>query len=236
MNKLVDFLMDAAYFLIRNTSINPIDSKQLAFEIYRSLGSLIFQSGSKLNPFNLNRLFGNNDAVLSKTRLDLSVKDGLLFLIREQVEADIQAMASLKIKDDAEAELNYKLNLITTQLLFNITMPAELAPNETNGFSLFIDDTYKIKAAHLLIRILRFQNSNSCLSNQIAGLEQQANMAKILTKCLQGLENLFSATQAQLATDPNQSLNWLQSHSSYFQLGDILAIAKVTFILLHFYL
>lgn len=100
---------------------------QLAFEIYRALGSLIYQKGAYLNAHNLNRLFGTDDSLLSnkKTRQELNIKDGLLFLIREQVQGDISELIASGVTDNVEAELNNKLNLITTQLTHNLTMKTE---------------------------------------------------------------------------------------------------------------
>lgn len=127
LNKLVDYLIEAAFFLTHNSSINQIDSKQLAYEIYRSLGSLVYQNGFKLNVYNLNRLLGENDSAISnkKARQELKQKDGLLFLVREQLEQEIELAANSRINDDVDAELNCRLDLITTQLIFNLTMPSE---------------------------------------------------------------------------------------------------------------
>ncbi len=136
MNKLVDYLIEAAFFLVQNSSINQIDSKQLAYEVYRALGALIYQNGFKLNVLNLNRLFGSNDSVIAnrKTRQDLGQKDGLLFLVREQVEEDLAEMASLgRVSDELEFELNNKLNLISVQLIYNLTMPNEINSDEKSS-------------------------------------------------------------------------------------------------------
>ncbi len=136
MNKLVDYLIEAAFFLVQNSSINQIDSKQLAHEVYRALGALIYQNGFKLNVLNLNRLFGSNDSVIAnrKTRQDLGQKDGLLFLVREQVEEDLAEMASLgRVSDELEFELNNKLNLISVQLIYNLTMPNEINSDEKSS-------------------------------------------------------------------------------------------------------
>ena len=134
LNKLVDFLIEAAFFLTRHSSINQIDSKQLAYEIYRSLGSLIYQNGFKLNVFNLNRLLGENDSAISsrKARQELNQKDGLLLLVRERIEQEIELTIGARLQeDDVDFELNSKLNLITTQLIFNLTMPSE-SPVDVN--------------------------------------------------------------------------------------------------------
>ncbi len=240
--------------MIQNLSINQIDSKQLANEVYRALGSLIYENGSKLNNFNLNRLFGDNDSLISnkKKGQELNLKDGLLFLMREQIETDMEEMCTSKTKDEQEMELNSKLNLITTQLIFNLTMPIENNTDDSS-FSSYIEDKYKKKAIYLLTRILKFQNSTALaqythfkstntsnsfinetnrhffhnkLETKQSNDEQTINLCKILTKSLQGIENLFASVQ-NLPSEQIQQLNWLQVHSGYFHLGDILSIAKV---------
>lgn len=82
--------------------------------------------------YNLNRLFGSDDSVVSnkKTRQELNVKDGLLFLVREQVEEDISELMTSRVRDNVEVELNNKMNLITTQLTFNLTMKAGNSVND----------------------------------------------------------------------------------------------------------
>jgi hypothetical protein len=56
------------------------------------------------------------------------------------------------------------------------------------------------------------------------------NTCKILAKSLQGLENLIASIQRLPGEQQpqNNSANWLQAHTEYFQLGDILANAKVS--------
>lgn len=79
--------------------------------------------------YNLNKLFGSNDSVVSnkKTRQDLNQRDGLLFLMRQQIEEDIETTLACKANvGDLEVELNNKLDLITTQLIYNLTMPIEI--------------------------------------------------------------------------------------------------------------
>ena len=63
-----------------------------------------------------------------------------------------------------------------------------------------------------------------------SGDEHKVMACKILTKSLQSLENLFLSIQNL----PDQQTNWLQAHFINFQLGDILAIAKVNILLFLF--
>ena len=55
------------------------------------------------------------------------------------------------------------------------------------------------------------------------------HICKVLTKCLQGLENLIASIRKVVGEQqPTTSANnWLQSNTSYFQLCDILNTAKV---------
>jgi len=164
-------LIEAAFFLVRSSSINQIDSKQLSYEIYRALGALIYQNGFKLNLFNLNRLLGSNDSVIAnrKTRLDLSQKDGLLFLVREQVEEDLTEMISLgKVNDEIDFELTCKLNLITVQLIYNLTMPNEInADEKANGPGNQIPIKYFIKILQLFLLLVSFLFTGSFFRNHL---------------------------------------------------------------------
>lgn len=190
MNKLVDYLIETSFVLIKQFSAN----KQIIYEIFRSLGALIYQNGSNLNIYNLNRLFGTSD---DYSRDNFNEKtDGLIFITRKLLESD---------------PLNNVLNLITTQLIFNLTMPH----NESSNY---IDDKFKVKSIYLLIKILR---SHSLDLDPMSPNDHKVNQCKILTKSLQSLENLLFSIQSN-----REQSNWIQS-LVYFQLGDLLAIAKV---------
>ncbi len=119
-------------------------------------------------------------------------------------------------------------------------------------FNKYIDDKYKIKIVYLLLKALRFHAQNTRLTSLAASPplnsfvratsqhfikpfvssasfnDQLIGVCKILTKSLQGLENLIASIQ-RMPGEQSQShtLNWLQAHTEYFQLGDILANAKV---------
>jgi len=120
-------------------------------------------------------------------------------------------------------------------------------------FNKYIEDKYKIKIVYLLLKVLRFHNQNSGLASLMpsppassfvhstsrhfvrpassaCANEQLMNTCKILAKSLQGLENLIASIQRLPGEQQpqNNSANWLQAHTEYFQLGDILANAKVS--------
>lgn len=219
---------------------------KLSNEIYRALGSLLYQNGPKLNEYNLNRLLVNNQS---------NENSNLLFKIRSQVENDLTALIKTNFANlnETKFELLNKLNLISTQLVFNLTIPVQLHNSSILGQDLnlseyiYIEDKYKAKCASLMIKTLRFNNINhlslaknknvttyteniskhfnSSANNRNNFLEDEFNFSnsKILAKALQGLENLFSAIKID---QPNQQSHWVQS-STEFQLGDILAIVKV---------
>lgn len=107
--------------------------------------------------------------------------------------------------------MNSEFSLITSQILFNITMSSH------NEAVPYIDDKYKIKSIYLLVRILRSHSSNGLTHTSD---DLKVNNCKILTKSLQALENIFFSIQNL----PEQS-NWTQMLN--FHLGDILAVAKV---------
>lgn len=197
------------------------------------MGSLIYGNGPKLNFANLQLLFGNANT------------SGLLSVIRKELEN-----TNMNSNNDAEIEIFYKLDLISTQLIFNLTMPSAISTLNPTDSVLYIDDKYKISIVNFLVKILRFNyNSNISNSNIIKlddsytnkinkhflnkNNQEQADQnrvyaSKILTKCLQSLENLFSSIQPDDAKKDKFSTNWIQSGKCEYQLGDILAIVKVS--------
>jgi hypothetical protein len=204
-------------------------NKKPIHDIFRSMGALVYQNGSNLNIYNLNRLYGINE---SYSKVGFNEKnDGLLYIVLKLIESE---------HSQADVEFTDNLNLISTQFIFNLTMPSK---NETN---VYINDRYKVKSVCLLIKILRSLNTNQSINTNAAasnsfindmsrhfcnvesklnGDEHKIMLCKILTKSLQSLENLFLSIQNL----PDQQTNWLQTHFINFQLGDILAIAKVNF-------
>ena len=206
--------------------LNSQKANDAVYELNRALGALIYQNGPKLNNLILNQLLAvNKEPHLSKSKEPLSLlQDGLIYFLRNKIEADLE----LKLKhSNSEFESINRLNLITTQLIHNLTMPLQNEPG------VFIDDKYKVKCVFLLIRIIRFHQNIVKSENDFKRVpnedEFKLNSCKILTKALQGLENLFMSMQPVLTQPQQQQLvaNLFNQSSAYFQLGDILAIAKV---------
>ena len=227
MNKLVDYMIETILNLVKEFTSN----KKPIHDILRSMGALVYQNGSNLNIYNLNRLYGINE---SFSKVDFNEKtDGLLYTVLKLTESEPNQM---------DVEFIDNLNLISTQLIFNLTMPSQ------NELNVYIDDRYKVKSVCLLIKILRSLKNNQSMSHTAAavsnsfttdtsrhfgsndsklnGDEHKIMLCKILTKSLQSLENLFLSIQNL----PEQQTNWLLTHFLNFQLGDILAIAKVNFL------
>lgn len=236
-NKLVSFFIEWSLNAFKNAEQNAI--KKIAYELYRALGSLIYQNGPNLSENNLRSLFGN----------DQKPNNGLLFMIRDQVEIDItKAKEYLAQREENEqVGLTNKISLILTQLIFNLTMPVitQTQSNKTDSnnstgsqSASFIADKHKIQCAYLVVRLIRYhtQTDNSlvsCLpaSNQLESEEQKDHVTRLLTKALQALENLFSSLQKE----PTQN-SWLNSLSTDYQLGDLLAIVKVIIFILKLFI
>ena len=204
--------------LFKNINQNDKNNsiKKLDYELYRALGSLIYQNGPNLNENNLKFLFGN----------DQKSNNGLLFMIRDQVELDI-TKAKEYVEENEQVALTNKISLILTQLIFNLTMPvitqtqnSKSDPSNSTGLqsASFIADKYKILCAYLVVRLIRYHNQTDDSISE----EKKDHVTRLLTKALQALENLFSSLQKE----PTQS-SWLNSLSTDYQLGDILAIVKV---------
>jgi hypothetical protein len=210
-------------------------SKWLAYEVYRAMGSLIYQNGSKLNESNLNRLL----VIQNKGDSPLLVK------IRVQLELELQEIIksnSYSSAADENLELLKKLDLMSTQLIYNLTIPSVATPlnspfvstsvnssAEAPSFA-YIDEKHKAKCSNLLMKILRFHHMNkefagSAETNLILSSEDyKVNKSKILSKALQALESLFNSIKT--SNLQQVELNWLKIDTAE-QIGDILAIIKV---------
>jgi hypothetical protein len=256
LNRLVGYVINGCFILLAQSkdycSRNQRDYLILTYEMCRSLGSLIYQNGCKLNDSNLNRLLAFN----AKNNENLS----LLLKLREKFENEHYGGAMKESSfNESLFELINRIDLITTQVVFNLTIPtivrsnlvasaatttAALQPNMQDARCLdyeyhYIDNRFKIKCCSILMRVIRFHHQNSeltlgeekeKLTNKKLNEEFRVNKSKILTKALQGLENLFfsikSSKEPQQQQSAQSSLNWLQA-SNEFQLGDILALVKV---------
>lgn len=233
--------------VVRQVAGDPtaIDRLKLVYELNRALGSLIYQNGSKLNDSNLNRLLDNTD--------------GLFTLLRNQVET-ISNQRELKTSVIADNEIIDRIDLISVQLAYNLTIPTIVSsvPNQepTNTQSMpittmyeyfYVEDKFKIRVCASLVRIIRYHRQdrdNGRRPNDRIGDKEEKKMemlmsrAKVLSKALQGVENLFysatkhtSSVQASNSTTGGNSQhvnsNWIQSNENELKLADILAIVKV---------
>lgn len=193
-----------------------VDESNLLYELYRALGSLIYENGPVLKNQSI-------DLVLScVTKLELKVENDINFLLNKKST----------FKNQGEISVLYKLKLISTQLVFNMTMAKENI-NTDNEYREkdFIEDEYKVFCAEFLIRVLRFNMSlkfgEKCGVKDESNIDKSlfcdeefmANLTKTMVKALYGLDNLFQSI--------NLSSNWINIKNEKFQLGDILAIVKV---------
>lgn len=197
-----------------------VEKNDLLYELYRSLGSLIYENGPVLNNQNI-------DLIISYvTKLEFKVENDINFLLNKKSQ----------FKNQEGISVLYKLKLISTQLVFNMTM-AKVKKNTEDEYieKHYIEDHYKISCADFLIKVLRFNMSLKVNSNfgektdikdelnkdkSLFGDEEfMANLTKTMAKALFGLDNLFNAI--------NLSTNWINIKNEKFQLGDILAIVKV---------
>ncbi|CAF0791844.1 unnamed protein product [Brachionus calyciflorus] len=221
LNKLISFLLNFASNLINN------DLDTLLYELKRAIGSIIYENSTILSDQNIERILSN----VSK--------------LRHRVETDYDSIFSDKTLNfqEEKVEILNKFNLITTQIIFNLTLPKK-KDSESELIDLeYINDTIKAKCASYLVKILRFNtfnklnrlrndqknsiidslnkqfnNRNNRKLSLLYGDEFIVNNCKILSKALQGLENLFLSISNQL--------NWIVLIGPEFQLGDILAIIK----------
>lgn len=212
------------------------DHSKLTYEICRSLGSLIYQNGSKLNDSNLNRLLSSPSKVENSSYLPT---------LRIEIEAAFEAELKSSLFSEDLFDVINKLDLISTQISYNLTIPTITSQIQSDNTQLntaqlpstyeyfYVDDRYKIKVCSMLIRIIRFHNLRSSFVDSAAAVANnrkldddfKINKSKILTKALQGLENLFFSIKNN--SMPAQQLNWVQSSENEVQIGDILAIVKV---------
>lgn len=234
LNRLISYFLDIASEIIKKGSVsNSCDQnsfetniQHLTYEIFRALGSLIYQNGSIINEKNLHTLLGIKNQ-----------SKGILLVILDKIE---------KQEQETNDAVN-KLKLILTQLIFNLTMPVRILNpamgtltigntdinNPLSYTTSFIDDKYKATCVYILIRMIRLQNlsidSGQNASVKINIDEQTKEYdSRLIIKALQSLENLFSSIELQ-KTQPISivHLDWLQSPINEYQLGDILAIVKV---------
>jgi hypothetical protein len=236
-NRLIEFFVNISFAHEFNTSTN---SKRLAYEIYRAIGSLIYQNGPKLNENNLNRLLVQNESGNKSSDLPLSIK------IRTQLESELEEHFRKNNSDTNEdVELLKRLDLISTQLIYNLTIPSVVSSLNSIGSATvnsgsettfaYINEKYKAKCSNYLLKILKFHHMNKQFvdmnSNLILSSEDyKINKSKILSKALQGMENLFNS----IKTSSLQSVefNWLKIDKTN-QIGDILAIIKVKKVYFH---
>ena len=157
--------------------------------------------------------------------------NGLLLKILEQIEKDFSKSG--------------ELHLLLTQLVFNLTMPvrttSSLSSDQIGGSAnqivyttTFIEDKYKSVCVYILIRIIRLQNMNettheasSSNANNNTELQKEEH-SRLLIKALQSVENLLSSIESAKTPQAIVHVDWLQSASNEYQLGDILAIVKVS--------
>ena len=235
LNRLVGYLLEISFQLIKQAEDCSEEQQKLSNEIYRALGSLIYQNGPKLNEKNLQLLLKNQNS-----------NKGLLLLILNRIE-----LQTINLSDESKS----KLKLLLTQLVFNLTMPVRTLDASHTGSvdvnsllsytTCFIQDIYKSTCAYVLIRIIRNHNLNALPLNspQISSINKHFSETKsqcendqtrednsrLLIKALQSLENLFGSIECdknQLSI-PIVQVDWLQAPSNEYQLSDILAIVKV---------
>ena len=224
--------MDISFDLLEQSSAQKVETEsvldlnKLSHEIYRALGSLFYQNGTKLSESNMQRL-------LSSSSTASNTNNGLLIKILERIEKELNINAT---KSDDQIDLINKLKLLLTQLVFNLTMPVRTITVDITGSlntTAFIEDKYKAKCVYILIRIIRFQNLNEITfsgdgSTSFSKAEQKEDHTRLLIKALQSLENLFGSLELTKTTDQAiVHVQWLQSPLNEYQLGDILAIVKV---------
>lgn len=196
-----------------------VDENCLLYELCRALGGLVYENGAVISSQNIGLIFK------FVSRLESQVEDFMNSIVKRKSLINSQIL-----------DIFYKLKLISTQLIFNITI-AKINTNKDNEQieKDFIDDQHKVHCAEFFIKVLRFNlslkinlnNDDKCGNkeetfrdkNIFDDEEFMVNITKTLNKALYGLDNLFQAI--------NASVNWIQIKHQKFQLGDILAIVKV---------
>lgn len=237
LNRLVNYKINCLFKLISQNALSRRENFRNVNEVCRSLGSLIYQNGSKLNEFNLNRMLASTE------------NSNLILKLREKFEKEFlnELRNPASSFDEHLFELINRVNLIITQIVFNLTIPTIMtkntyAPmgqsNEPQPVSyeyFYIEEKFKLKCYQCLLAILRFYYSTTAQEESASGRifannEFRMNKSKILTKALQGLENLFYSIRNSHQSSPqqNSALNWTQLNSTECQIGDLLALVKVT--------
>ncbi|RNA02838.1 hypothetical protein BpHYR1_029759 [Brachionus plicatilis] len=218
-NKLVGNLLNLILTVqnhLCNSFISQCANEQcLVYELHRAIGSLVYENGPVLNNQNI-------DSIIScATKLESQIEEKIEFLAEKKWSS----------KNQGQEDVLYKLKLISTQLVFNITM-AKINKNKDNdqGEKEFIGDQHKVPCAEFFIKVLRFnvslkfnlpfggKNEDNREKQMFEDEEFMVNVTKTMNKALHGLENLFLSI--------NASLNWIHIKNEKFQLGDILAIVK----------
>lgn len=248
-NLLVAIFLNMTFdALNQNTSEQSlqIERLKLVYELSRALGSLIYQNGSKLNDSNLNRLLAG-------------VNNGLLVLLRSQVEkTPTQLSNSNKNENESTRELVDRIDLISVQLAYNLTIPTIICAPETNSTGqsnqaiqmsgqqqmtatayeyVYIEDRFKAQVCAALMQIIRYHQrlERSIVTKDgevtAGSLEACINRGKILSKALQGVENLFYSIKngdgCNSGLGGQSSVTWIQLNENEFKLADILSIIKV---------
>lgn len=193
------------------------------------MGSLIFQNGPRLNDSNLSSLL-----VEPRAKRSHAAQPPLLAWIRLKLETEMEqyfgeapTFADALINDE-NFEMLKKLDLISTQLVYNLTIPAQVASTNatesTTSSITCISEHYKLKCSNLLMRVVRFHRASAGVCSDANGEDFKVNRSKILIKALQGMENLFNSIKA--SNSQGVELVWLKMNGCD-QLGDILAFVKV---------
>lgn len=220
----MSYFIEASFFLIKKDDSNS-SYRKLLYQTFRALGSLLYKNGSNLNEKNLKYLFGidkNLNPIDNEKSINLS--EGILYLTINRIESNY------KEQDDDII----KLNLILTQLIYNLTLPN----TSTNNLYFYIEEKYKLKCVLLIMKILNanlminpIEKLNS-LNDQFQNLtiqskkndDYQSTFTRIFIKGLQALENLFLSSQKSVTKAQN---SWLQLSSNEYQLGDIINLLKL---------
>ena len=205
LNQLISIQIEFSFKLITST---------IAYESCRALGSLVYLNGTSINLSNLKRLLGSNYASNERSRAE---NDGLLLTLRNLAE---------KCGGNDKNADNNKLDLISVQVITNLTLPKVINISSTMPIVQlkheFIEDQFKLKCLALLMDALRFGMKNKQQQQQHQQ-EDEDIKCQVMAKCLQGIENLLASIRL---TDSESPSNWLQLASNGYQIGDILAIAK----------
>jgi hypothetical protein len=223
----------------------------VTYDVYRALGSLIYNNVLNIETNNLDLFFGKTKKYQNekekKERVDFSTfkQNGLLYTILKRVEYKSE------ITNENHNKHSSIIYLIITQLIFNFTMPF------SNGIPMFINDELKVKCNIMLMDILRIHlsltttinykyNKDSLSFTNLTNRhfitdttatttesalvnideKQRTLYSKIIVKALQGLENLFISLQSPTTQQQQHQTSWPLTMPNDYQLADILAIIK----------